>query len=368
MLKAFQYTSIALLCSMAVACSSGKGNSVSQSQQSNKPMLEKPQTGKTEKQHTPKQDTPSEEMASPPPSAMPTPPIPKEMPSQFVVIAQEAKIPGGHTNSVQSDDYKHHIGDLISVAEEGGVNFKHTPKTLEAKDVKGNVDDDVGLSLLNANAQIASGFGKVHSVNIKGEHILLARDADLNNWKYQNFGMITIPRIGSSAFVSFGQESKSIPQSGSATYTGIALGSARQGQNAAPIDSVSGQIASDVEMIVNFSDKSLTFTTSNTKGYSVSGAESDVSARIIDYSNDWDLKGTAMWSNEQKAFVGNVQLKSDGEGVQPAEGSSLKGSFYGPDAVEIGGTFHLKTNDKDYRGAFGGKKGVKATEAATVQP
>lgn len=396
MLKQFQYTSIALLCSMAVACSSGGKGGQKPSPNQNPPRAEQPQpqpqpqAPRQEAQpdqavppktdlapNAPQQngqaDQPKAESESQkdqqagqemppkvtePAPSQPTPPAeqPNPMePAVFTVTVQDIQV-SDHDIEATKEHYKNGIEKLV--VTDGKLNLSNPKRTLTVKDVKGSVIDDVGLSLLSADStSTAQGFSKVKEFgNIQRlESFLSVRDMDVNQWKYQTFGNYFEHATGANGFVSFGEESKTIPSAGTAKYSGIALGTALE--NNRPVDGLI-QIASEVGISADFDKKSLTFETSNTKGFKIDGEFVDPSTRILDYGA-WDLKGAATWNAEQKAFEGKVQLKTG----SPSEQSLLKGSFYGPNAAEIGGTFHLKDANKDYRGAFGGKK----EEAPAVQ-
>ncbi|MDO4697633.1 MAG: transferrin-binding protein-like solute binding protein [Pasteurellaceae bacterium] len=331
MLKPFQYTSIALLCSMTVACSSGQGGQTS----------------------SPMQD---QAVLSPPQDAV--------QPREFKVMFQELHSSSDmqHQSNMQAGDYTKYLNLFITRTNEG-IHLNHSSEKRDRsslKDKEATLGDDVGLRLLEIDDKLISqGFSVAHYFSHQNEASLLARDMEVNGWKYQSFGAFSSPKYGASAFVSFGEESKTVPVTGTATYSGIALGAVYNDGSGKPLAGLE-EIASHLTISADFDRKTLQFNTTNTKGFKVDGAVAESKERVLDY-HAWDLTGSATWKDSQKGFSGSVKLKSDASST--ADRGSLQGSFFGPNAIEIGGTFYLKDQSKDYRGAFGGKQDTTVTQA-----
>ncbi|MGC7560507.1 transferrin-binding protein-like solute binding protein [Pasteurella sp. PK-2025] len=230
-------------------------------------------------------------------------------------------------------------------------------ETQDTESITGKATDDVGLHLVkNKVSDVLEGLGKIKTFTDfkNGSNTLLVlRDPQTNGWKHHSFGRYTIPNTGKTGYFSFGEQSQNLPASGTITYKGIVWGDAgeKQGDSLRPVNSVSGELAATFELKANFDNKTLEFKTTNTKGYSLQ------EQKAVDYSK-FDLTGTAKWDNGQKSFIGTVNTKDNIN-----ENGTLKGSFYGPNAIEVGGTFGIQTNDKFYQGGFGGKQ-VKDTEKA----
>ncbi|MGX3022126.1 transferrin-binding protein-like solute binding protein [Ursidibacter sp. B-7004-1] len=198
---------------------------------------------------------------------------------------------------------------------------------------------DTGMNILKSNSDaINKGHGGVKHFK-KGNVGIYLRDNELNGWKYQSFGRYYSEDGSQYGFVSVGETTKSLPtKQGEITYRGIAMG------DSSADDVVgSGELVADTTLKVNFDTKQLTFNTNMTKGYD--GSE------VVDYAS-YNLSGTSTLNEKSSAFNGEVRA---------ADGSSgtFKGSFYGNDASEIGGTFDLKGNNHSYIGGFGAKEVTK---------
>lgn len=331
MLKPYQYTSIALLCSMTVACSSGQGGQTSGPIQ-DRIQLEQPQG--------------------------------LVQPGEFKVTIQDRHITSDmqHQSNIKAEDYTKYLNLFITRTNEG-IHLNNSSEKRDRsslKDKEATLGDDVGLRLLEIDDKLVSqGFSVARYFSHQHDAFLLARDMEVNGWKYQSFGAFSSPAYGTAAFVSFGEESKTVPVAGKATYSGIALGSVYNDGSGVPLAGLE-EIASHLTISADFDKKTLQFNTTNTKGFKVDGAVAESKERVLDY-HTWDLTGTATWTDSQKGFSGSVKLKNDASST--ADSGSLKGSFFGPNAIEIGGTFYLKDQTKDYRGAFGGKQDATMTQA-----
>lgn len=262
-------------------------------------------------------------------------------------------------NHTQNDEllYKQEIEKLLV----NGTQFLllSTGQVKGVESITGQSTDDVGLHLVKNNiSNVLSGLGKIRELNSYKEgvgSVLLLRDPETNGWKHQSFGRYSGTSNGRIGYISFGEQSQNLPTSGEITYQGIAWGDAKEKQNSdfTPVNSVSGELAATLELKANFSNKTLEFKTKDTKGYQLNGG-------VQDYAK-FDLTGNASWNSGEKAFTGTVKTTDNATGT-------LKGSFYGPNAIEVGGTFGIKADSIIYQGGFGGKQVQSAEKADNAKP
>jgi len=162
-----------------------------------------------------------------------------------------------------------------------------------------------------------------------------------NKWEYQTYGAwmvgqtaTTTPTFGS---VSMGAQTagSAIPLTGTATFEGSAGG--------IYVDASTKKYtaSSDMKMVADFTNRSLSFETTGSK------TRLDSIGNPI-AANDLNMQGTLKYLPGVNKFVGTV----DATGLS---GSST-GYFYGPNAEEVGGVFDLKGTGGTYVGAYGGKK------------
>ncbi|WP_424404618.1 transferrin-binding protein-like solute binding protein [Pasteurella sp. PK-2025] len=318
----FKYTSLALLSTLLVACSGG-GSTPADNGQKNEI---NPQNGGDK--------TPVFHLSA--------------QPSYFIQGRRDQKNDAINQQEIEKLLVNGNQLLLLSAGETQGI-----------ESLKGEATDDVGLHLAKKNmSDVLKGLGRIKKFGeIKNGSgtLLLLRDPEANGWQHHSFGRYTDIITGKTGYFSFGEQSQSLPSSGTITYEGIAWGDAQEKQKQnnefKPIDSLSGELAATLQLTADFGKKTLEFKTTNTKGYSLQ------KQTAVDYSK-FDLTGTAKWDNGQKSFIGTVNTKDNIN-----ENGTLKGSFYGPNAIEVGGTFGIQTNDKFYQGGFGGKQ-VKDTEKA----
>jgi len=181
--------------------------------------------------------------------------------------------------------------------------------------------------------------------------ILLGSDFDVTGWDYQQFG-VWVTGFGEDASGTVGAASggaftagTDIPQTGSATFTGVSTG-----VYAAP-DGAGFITASNMTAVASFANRSVNFSTTDTRV-----APADTIGNIIGntrYSfaanNGLDLNGTMNYAAGSNNLRGEVAAENGMTG-------SVNGNFYGPSANEIGGTFAVDGDQGSYIGGFGGKR------------
>lgn len=130
-----------------------------------------------------------------------------------------------------------------------------------------------------------------------------------------------------------------LPYYGRATYTGI--GHAYHNDE---------QVTMNVKVDADFHDRHLNFETSNATAHTF-----EKEGHLTRVRPDLDLKGAADWAADVADFRGKVHnVGGNLEG-------QLEGSFYGPNAAEVGGVYGLHGKDKEgkpvnYVGGFGAKR------------
>lgn len=165
------------------------------------------------------------------------------------------------------------------------------------------------------------------------------RDPSAAGWSYNTFGVfqgdgLTKARGIHRGYQSVGMQATDIPASGKASYSGISH--AYYNNN---------QVTMNVKVNADFGKKSLSF---NTNGATLHTFEQG--KHYIEKKPELDLNGSAHWKNGSGNFIGNV-VNADGQ----LKGE-MNGSFYGPEAAEVGGVFGLQNESTQYLGGFGAKK------------
>ncbi|KAE9534668.1 hypothetical protein A1D25_06375 [Ursidibacter arcticus] len=257
-------------------------------------------------------------------------PSPKPQEASISITVQ--KLPDAGNATVAQ--YEQGIQKLLVSGKE--LNLANPVKQINSQNIDKD-NSDTGMNILKKHPDaIAKGHGGVkHFGNDKAGIYL--RDNDLNGWKYQSFGRYYNEDGNQYGFVSIGQTTQELPKEGEITYRGIAMGDATLDDNRVV---GSGEIVANTELVANFGTKQLTFITIETKGFD--GID------VKDYSSNYDLTGTSTLKANSSMFEGTVKTASGTNGT-------FKGSFYGNDASEIGGTFDIKGNTQTYTGGFGAK-------------
>lgn len=134
-------------------------------------------------------------------------------------------------------------------------------------------------------------------------------------------------------------EDEYLPYYGRATYTGI--GHAYHNDE---------QVTMNVKVDADFHDRHLNFETSNATAHTF-----EKEGHLTRVRPDLDLKGAADWAADVADFKGKVH--NAGGNLE----GQLEGSFYGPNAAEVGGVYGLHGKDKEgkpvnYVGGFGAKR------------
>lgn len=132
---------------------------------------------------------------------------------------------------------------------------------------------------------------------------------------------------------------ENLPYYGRATYTGI--GHAYHNDE---------QVTMNVKVDADFHDRHLNFETSNATAHTF-----EKEGHLTRVRPDLDLKGAADWAADVADFKGKVH--NAGGNLE----GQLEGSFYGPNAAEVGGVYGLHGKDKEgkpvnYVGGFGAKR------------
>lgn len=208
-------------------------------------------------------------------------------------------------------------------------------------------------SKFNGVVTFKDAFGK----EIKDSYL---RDPAAAGWSYNTFGVfkegddIAYQSIGIKTPTSAKERKKAdesfeadkkyledeyLPYYGRATYTGI--GHAYHNDE---------QVTMNVKVDADFHDRHLNFETSNATAHTF-----EKEGHLTRVRPDLDLKGAADWATDVADFKGKVH--NAGGNLE----GQLEGSFYGPNAAEVGGVYGLHGKDKEgkpvnYVGGFGAKR------------
>lgn len=184
----------------------------------------------------------------------------------------------------------------------------------------------------------SSGIQAIAASNATG----FARTSTSSALEYQSFGIWQTGRTtasGTIGAISAGAPTAgaSIPTSGTATFSGGAIGLAVD--NAGTTSSVSA----NGTVNVNFGSRAITLsTTSSYKTNMITGA--------VAAAPDLNLSGSMTYAPASNAFNGTVTTAGGAYG-------STSGRFYGPSAQEVGGTFATTgAGLQTYAGAYGAKR------------
>jgi hypothetical protein len=194
-------------------------------------------------------------------------------------------------------------------------------------------DTDTGVDFSFADAanfiELGEGVRVLYAGNETGTKSMVFIDLSFLDFEYQTFGIWdqeTSANAGHLGLLSIGVTTpeSSIPTSGTATYNGAALGykSSTNGEMSV--------IASELDAIADFSNRSLSLQTFNTTIMSLYGELDSI---------DDNISGTLSYASGSGTFSGNVSTDSGYTGL-------ATGKFYGPNANEIGGVMSVKgSND-----------------------
>ena len=235
-----------------------------------------------------------------------------------------------------------------SVKDEG----RHDSKATVAYDKDGNI---LKITIKTNGTDLAWDTTKGDTIDTSVPGLLVLNDKSKNNlarfvdpldtavnWEYQTFGIwVTGMQATSGKFgaTSVGATTigSAIPKTGSATFNGYSGGLYTK-------DGTTKYVTvSDMKMVANFSNESLTFSTSSTNI-----AETTATNPVWVAAPDLNMNGTLKYNKGVNKFSGDVTATG-------LAGTST-GHFYGPKAEELGGVFDLKGSNGTYIGAYGAKQ------------
>lgn len=197
--------------------------------------------------------------------------------------------------------------------------------------------------------------GKKAGVYMKEDSSYIWRDPVVAGWNYQTFGYFKQKiKKGGKTFdgyqsIGVGTTTAQLPTEGKASYNGYSTG----------LYQVSGKVhdtIADVKVDVNFGKREVKFSTLNTKTYErkYTGPSTQKKYTLgkAQSAQQLNLKATANFNKGSTKFS---TTKVGAFGDDDLKGR-LDGRFYGDKAAEVGGTFGLEGNGKNYMGGFGAKR------------
>ncbi len=171
-------------------------------------------------------------------------------------------------------------------------------------------------------------------------------DPAQQQWNYQSVGLVVLPASGENARSSYafsgGWVTSNLPTTGTATYTGKAIG------DFVPSNSAATLFIADMTATANFGAGTLSWATSNT--------------RTGDNVLQTPASGTLNPSLNMSFSGSPTVLEGSGGVSAPITNSAgtlsgtMYGRAYGPNAEEIGGAFYATGSLGRLAGAFGGKR------------
>ena len=215
---------------------------------------------------------------------------------------------------------------------------KSNPATVRIRAENGNV--------LSFNLRSRESNVNIYAENLAGNDAMEADDGTAlyidpikRGFEYQTFGIWSKTESGTTASwgaASFGRRTAAanMPSGGAATYEADALGLAVDGSR--PY-----LTTSNIEITTaNYADVDIT--SSNTYRTQIT---SDGSPQVPERDSSLDFQGTGSVSGS--GFSINIQDNGSRRG-------EAVGSFYGPRAEEVGGTYNIRSGNFSHIGAFGG--------------
>ena len=219
-----------------------------------------------------------------------------------------------------------------------------------AYDSSGNIS---GLSVINDNVNLTWNDGFKENIRDSSLTVTDGNEAqgmiydpeNSSEWNYQTMAtwLLTDEAKGTGRIgaMSVGNQTAvaSIPTTSTATFTGVAEGMYIT-------DSLDFYgVSSVVELEANFGDRSVEFTTTDSKIH-------DIDTRTTSEKNDLNLTGTFTYSEDVNQLTTTSLSTTSGW-----TGGEATAKFYGPNAEEIGGVFSIRGPGKEaYEGAFGAKQ------------
>jgi hypothetical protein len=207
-----------------------------------------------------------------------------------------------------------------------------TKLTLNGPATSRTWDSQRGSTFTDAGTVVAASSGN-------GQDLAVAANPYLHGFEYQTFGAWETGRgtgVGTAGAFSLGSETEGsdIPTSGTAIFNGVAGGLY---VDQAGEDYVVGANAA---LVADFANRTADFTSTGSEKVSlVDGSVSDAAGL--------DLDASLTYGSGSNAMTGSVSSANGMTGT-------IDGRFYGPDAAEAGGIFHLKgPGVETYGGGFG---------------
>ncbi len=207
--------------------------------------------------------------------------------------------------------------------------------TLEGPSTSRTWDSTLGAAFVDTGPGITA-------VSANGQDIAIAANPSAHGFEYQSFGAWLTGRgtgAGTAGVLSVGNETSgsNIPKSGTGIFTGVAGGVYvdQAGQDYA--------VSANASLAADFAKRTAEFTTLGSQ--KISNFDASVTG-----ASDLDLTGTLTYGAGSNAMTGTVVSGSGMSGT-------ANGRFYGPNAVEAGGIFHLRgPGVETYGGGFGTKR------------
>ena len=284
-----------------------------------------------------------------------------------LIPAKTAKLPPGTAASLSQANSKwSDVSEPGNIVTASGFSSeaifgqnKDTPSEPEtddsaavkiAYDSSGNIS---GLSVINDNVNLTWNDGFKENIRDSSLTVTDGNEAqgmiydpeNSSEWNYQTMAtwLLTDEAKGTGRIgaMSVGNQTAvaSIPTTSTATFTGVAEGMYIT-------DSLDFYgVSSVVELEANFGDRSVEFTTTDSKIH-------DIDTRTTSEKNDLNLTGTFTYSEDVNQLTTTSLSTTSGW-----TGGEATAKFYGPNAEEIGGVFSIRgTGKQAYEGAFGAKK------------
>lgn len=230
----------------------------------------------------------------------------------------------------------------------GSINFTlNGSRLLTALQISG-AQSSVSFNASNANSAplILNGLPVAALLsNGSGSEQAIFADPYVLGFNHQTFGVwgtgLVAGASGRYGAMSAGNRTNaaSVPTAGNVTYRGVAGG--------IYTDGAQSRYAADATFLVNFANRTIDFSTSN---QTLTSLLTNITTPVGFLS----INGRMTYSSGSVVFSG--PLTANGQtSLLPMSGSG-SGTFYGPGANEIGGTFFLRGPSTTLVGGFGGKQ------------
>lgn len=203
----------------------------------------------------------------------------------------------------------------------------------------------VSFNQSNATSTDLSSIGvpdAIYTQSNDGTKILISANQQALGYEYQSFGVWATglgTGSGNVGAISVGAKTagSDVPTSGGGTFTGYGGG--------VYIDSAGIDYAAlgDATLIADFGNRTVDLTISNTNKIAQN-------TQVVSSATNLNLSGQLTYTAGSNSYTGPITTTGGMTG-------QATGSFYGPGAVETGGTFSATgTGVESYIGAFGAKR------------